>query len=135
MQTFLPYADYAKSAACLDRARLGKQRVECLQILKALSNPGYGWQSHPAVKMWRGYEASLANYGIAVCLAWQARGYVDTCQDKIEVYQDTNAPRPHWLGNPRFHASHRAALLAKDPSWYWQYCWGEAPCIDYFWPV
>ena len=37
MQTFLPYPDFAKSAACLDNRRLGKQRVECLQILKTLS--------------------------------------------------------------------------------------------------
>jgi hypothetical protein len=36
MQTFLPYPDFAKSAAVLDNKRLGKQRVECLQILTAL---------------------------------------------------------------------------------------------------
>ena len=34
MQTFLPYPDFARSAAVLDRQRLGKQRVEVLQILK-----------------------------------------------------------------------------------------------------
>lgn len=39
MQTFLPFADFSKSAACLDDKRLGKQRVECLQILKALQPP------------------------------------------------------------------------------------------------
>ncbi len=33
MQTFLPYDSYADSAAVLDRARLGKQRVEAKQIL------------------------------------------------------------------------------------------------------
>ncbi len=36
MQTFLPYPDFARSAAVLDPARLGKQRVETLQILRAL---------------------------------------------------------------------------------------------------
>lgn len=53
MQTFLPYKSFAESAACLDNKRLGKQRVEVLQILKALHNPSYGWQNHPAVKMCR----------------------------------------------------------------------------------
>ena len=38
MQTFLPYPDFAKSAMCLDNKRLGKQRIECLQILKALND-------------------------------------------------------------------------------------------------
>ncbi len=37
MQTFLPYADFQQSAKCLDNKRLGKQRVECLQILNTLS--------------------------------------------------------------------------------------------------
>lgn len=36
MQTFLPYPDFSASARVLDDKRLGKQRVECLQILKAL---------------------------------------------------------------------------------------------------
>ena len=32
MQTFLPYANYTKSAQVLDDKRLGKQRVEALLI-------------------------------------------------------------------------------------------------------
>ena len=35
MQTFLPYPDFARSARCLDNRRLGKQRVESYQILRA----------------------------------------------------------------------------------------------------
>ena len=49
MQTFLPYASFIKSAQCLDDKRLGKQRVECLQILKAIKDVNYGWRNHPAV--------------------------------------------------------------------------------------
>ena len=37
MQTFLPYADLRDSVVCLDNKRLGKQRVECLQILNVLA--------------------------------------------------------------------------------------------------
>lgn len=41
MQTFLPYPDFNKSAQCLDDKRLGKQRAECLQILKVLTAKPY----------------------------------------------------------------------------------------------
>lgn len=34
MQTFLPYPDLLKSVQCLDNKRLGKQRVEAMQILR-----------------------------------------------------------------------------------------------------
>lgn len=36
MQTFLPYPSAERSARVLDNRRLGKQRVECLQILAVL---------------------------------------------------------------------------------------------------
>lgn len=41
MQTFLPFSDFKKSAESLDYRRLGKQRVECLQILAALADGPY----------------------------------------------------------------------------------------------
>lgn len=36
MQTFLPFPNFTMTALVLDQKRLGKQRVECLQILKTL---------------------------------------------------------------------------------------------------
>jgi len=54
MQTFLPQISFKESAECLDNRRLGKQRVEAMQIMKALLLPEYGWKNHPAVKMWKG---------------------------------------------------------------------------------
>jgi len=36
MQTFLPFPDFEESAYALDQKRLGKQRVETLQIMQAL---------------------------------------------------------------------------------------------------
>ena len=62
MQTFLPYANYTKSAQVLDDKRLGKQRVEALQILKAIYLDNYGWKQHPCVKMWKDYPESLMMY-------------------------------------------------------------------------
>ena len=75
MQTFLPYPDFAKSAEVLDPRRLGKQRVEVLQVMRAITVPGYGWRHHPTAKMWKGYEEALAAYGVAVCREWCRRGH------------------------------------------------------------
>ena len=36
MQTFLPVADFVESAKMLDYKRLGKQRVEGMQLLNAM---------------------------------------------------------------------------------------------------
>jgi len=40
VQTFPPFADFEETARSLDTRRLGKQRVETLQILRALTRPG-----------------------------------------------------------------------------------------------
>jgi len=37
MQTFLPYPDFVQTSKVLDNKRLGKQRVEALQILQVLA--------------------------------------------------------------------------------------------------
>ncbi len=36
VNTFLPFRDFVKVAKCLDRQRLGKQRLECKQIINLL---------------------------------------------------------------------------------------------------
>jgi hypothetical protein len=141
MQTFLPYDDFARSARVLDYRRLGKQRVETYQLLKALLDPNpKGWVNHPAAKMWRGHELRLVTYGVAICDEWLRRGYRDGCRDKILSYAD-RAPftrdtwYPDWLGNEQFHASHRSNLLRKSPEFYSQYGWTESPDLEYIWPV
>jgi hypothetical protein len=75
VQTFLPFESFAETAAVLDQRRLGKQRVEVLQILRALTRDGYGWRSHPAVLMWKGHEEALGAYGRAIVDAWTALGF------------------------------------------------------------
>lgn len=138
MQTFLPYADFEQSAACLDRARLGKQRSEAKQILNAIVNGG-GWAHHPAVRMWSGHELSLARYGAAVCEEWVRRGYKDTLWPWF-VEASTDLPLetmdlPLWFGDVEFHASHRSNLLRKDPVHYGQFGWTEPPDLPYVWPI
>ena len=78
MQTFLPFASFDESARVLDSPRLGKQRVETLQILRALIVPTYGWQRHPAVGMWRNHVPALTAYGLAMTKAWTDRGFADS---------------------------------------------------------
>ncbi|MDD5511119.1 MAG: MSMEG_6728 family protein [Dehalococcoidales bacterium] len=130
MQTFLPYPEFDKSAAVLDRRRLGKQRVEAYQIIRAITYGG-GWASHPIVKMWLGFENALKLYSNAVVEEWIRRGY----RNNLEIYNltDCEIVYPWWLGMEEFHASHRAALLAKDYGHYSKYGWREAPVISYIW--
>ena len=92
MQTFLPFPDFQQSAAVLDRERLGKQRVEALQTLRALVIPEYGWQSHPAIRMWMGYVPALTMYGLAMVDEWTARGGEDTTRDKIMEFAPAGGP-------------------------------------------
>lgn len=129
MQTFLPYADFTLSAQSLDRQRLGKQRVEAKQIVLALRNPNYGWQHHPAVNMWRGYEAALMAYGKAICIEWRSRGYRDTLLDFFRC--DAPVVMPPWIGDERVHCSHRSNLVRKDHSYY---KFSEDSTLGYFWP-
>jgi Pyrimidine dimer DNA glycosylase len=137
MQTFLPYEDFALSAQVLDRQRLGKQRVETLQIVKTLVRGG-GWQHHPAVKMWRGHVPALVAYQDAICFEWhEIRGYKDTCLDKtIEIAGTTgnDFDRPYWLGDPEFHMSHRSRLIQKDFEYYAPRFPNTPSDLEYKWP-
>jgi hypothetical protein len=151
MQTFLPYPHFAESAKVLDYRRLGKQRVEVLQLLSALSNgpdkwvtTHYGapvkratpWYNHPAAKMWRGYEDALVYYGAVMCREWLNRGYKDTCLDKIQSFATKSViTEPPWLGDSDFHAAHRSNLLRKDPVHYGQFGWTEPNDLPYIWPT
>lgn len=134
MQTFLPYDNFRNSALALDRARLGKQRVECLQILNTLMGLSEGWRNHPATKMWKGYEAALWFYGQTMIGEWVARGY----QNNMVLpgqFTLNDVVFPSWLGDPALHASHRSNLLRKDPNWYGQFGWREGPDLPYVWPA
>lgn len=131
MQTFLPYADFAKSASVLDDLRLGNQRGECVAILSALC--GLNRLQHSAVEMWRGYQYALSNYALCICAEWQDRGFHDLTHERLEFYPD--APLPWWLGMPELHASHRSNLLRKDHGWYSQWKWTEPPTLRYVWPT
>ncbi|MFD3331922.1 MSMEG_6728 family protein [Streptomyces sp. NPDC058700] len=150
MQTFLPYPDFAESALVLDPRRLGKQRVEALQVFRGLTVPGYGWRRHPAVRMWTGYEEALVRYGLDMCRVWTSGGRADTCA--VTLVADFRALRPDvvvrsqrqlvaggdlppWIGDPAFHRSHQSALVRKDPEFY-RDRFPEVPDdLPYVWPA
>jgi hypothetical protein len=140
MQTFLPYSSFVESARALDPKRLGNQAYrECKTLLSG------GWPNHPAAKMWKGYEWQLCVYMHDCLLQLKVRGYyyphhIAWVREKAVEFEITNPPA--WLGDERLHSSHRAVLLAKDPTWYGQFGWKEAPATKekgkpwpYYWPL
>lgn len=138
MQTFLPYKNFDRTASVLDRQRLGKQRVENLQIMKALVVPGSGWGNHPATKMWSGSEEYLVLYHRAITKEWVDRGYKDSCWEKMA---DLIGPivlgtrKPSWLGSSPFHLSHQSNLVRKDPDHYREFFPDVPDDLPYVWPI
>jgi Pyrimidine dimer DNA glycosylase len=149
VQTFLPFADFDRSARALDLRRLGKQRVETIQIVRALSRPGYGWANHPAVLMWKGFEEALGRYGLTCCDVWTELGFEDTCAltiatdlreagvDSIRTQPDLVAADalPSWLGDGALHRSHQSSLLRKDEKHYRPLFPDTPDDLPYVWPV
>lgn len=162
MQTFVPLiSSFEDIAKTLDRARLNKQALEGWQILMTLLELDpqgqhripKGWVNHPAVKMWRGYEAALYRYVQAMVDEWIRRGYKSTIGDKaratltrayeLDLIVDASS-NPYWMSNQdsfkAIASSHRMALLNKDYEWYSQFKWPEdtgtrPETYDYVWPV
>ncbi|MDQ4055263.1 MAG: MSMEG_6728 family protein, partial [Actinomycetota bacterium] len=131
-----------------DARRLGKQRVEALQVVRGLTVPGYGWRHHPAVKMWRGHEEALGCYALLSCEVWTELGHADTCAATICLdlaaagitsvrSQDELAGAgalPSWLGDEDFHRAHQSSLVRKDPAFYGSKFPGVPDDLPYVWP-
>jgi hypothetical protein len=147
MQTFMCYFSHAKTAADLDQARLGKQRVEVVQILKALRGETEAYANHPAVKMWKGYEPALLLYGLVICHEWRVkRGHEDKVWYQLEEmspsYWDKNKPQdnrkyqaPPWARDTWVLRSHRSNLIRKARHVYGDKYPGTPEAMPYLWPV
>lgn len=148
MQTFVPYADFAESAATLDNKRLNKQLLEGRQIygiLRSQRTTG-AWVNHPAVKMWRSHHTALYTYLIAIKNECVQRG-IQTEKNwnaieeirKWDYGTGVNLVMPPWLGDERVHESHRNNLYVKDPEYYAEFSNdSRVTCCDrcnYFWPT
>lgn len=134
MQTFLPYRDIELSLQCLDKGRLGKQRVEAKQILDlVLGKKTNNWINHPAVRMWIGYEGYLIDY-----YNKSLEIFADVGGNNIKLINITNdfeKKEPKWLGDERLHISHRCNLLRKNFKHYFEY-FGNTYDVNapYWWP-
>jgi hypothetical protein len=174
MQTFLPYKEFSLSAAVLDKKRLGCQRKEAKQILGMLESKKYtckfcknqtddpdtaamrcceaqhkwritAWYNRPAVRMWRGHNAALVEYGLACCKVWVDRGYNDTLTEYFlerrmhytgsRQSEATHINYPVWLGSEQFHNSHRSMLIKKDRDCYKPHFPHVTEGLEYHWPV
>lgn len=130
MQTFLPYPNFVMTAKILDYRRLGKQRVEAMQIIHAIE-VGSRWSNHPAVKMWGDCINCLKYYHDVMITEWIERGYKNTMK-KFGVTVDKI---PSWLGDMDFHKAHQSNLVRKKPKYYRQYFPDIPDDLPYIWPV
>lgn len=132
MQTFLPYSDYRLSAQALDQKRLGKQRVETLQILQVLlgerlitsdkklnpdgsvtkvPRPKAKWTREPlTAKGWRNHPAVLMWKGHELELLNYQRAICDEWTSR--GYRDSCLEKSEFLVEP-----HRAKLSREIPQW------------------
>ena len=133
MQTFLPYPNFEKSLRALDSRRLGKQRVEAFQILNIIlkRTKTKGWVNHPAVKMWKNYPNALKIYFNFSLREWKKRGYINNMKSERVAGKIV---MPRWIGDKKFHASHRSNLLRKNEEYYSRFKWKESKNLDYIWP-
>jgi hypothetical protein len=140
LQTFLIAPRFSSTAQILDRQRLGKQRVEAIQILRTLTGLSTGWPHHPATKMWRGYERALLDYTWAMIQEWADRGYANAkCMNHYSMLRMALLMHPlvmpPWLDDQLF-ISHKSNLLRKNEAHYRPYFGPDIPNdLPYHWPV
>lgn len=144
MQTFVTRRSWGQTAQDLDVRRCGYQRVEALQILEALTGLREDIPAtHPALRMWAGYELALAVYGMQFCLEWYLHrgyhdkmfyGFYDISQDLKREDRELAFELPPWSRDTDLMRSHRSNLLRRNPRHYqgmWQQCPENWP---YLWP-
>lgn len=105
MQTFITDFNMAQNAKNLDNKRLGKQRVEALQIASCLLEKETRWRNHPAVKMWKGYESFLIRRYIITLFAEWSNVRIYKNEKCEEHYSDFNPfSATSWVQEARSHA-------------------------------
>lgn len=141
MQTFMTHDNYVDTAKALDTKRLGKQRVEAYQILKALrgdyADTG-AWVNHPATVMWRNHSYDLALYGLTISMEFYERGFdgwnmVEIFTDFQTQLRDNNSEQyPWWVNSQLLTMTHQSNLVRKDADYY---TFNVPSNIPYVWPL
>jgi hypothetical protein len=156
MQTFLPYADFLRSAQAIDKKRCWKQVIEAKQIIdtligmqsdsyKELSEPfklkQFPWKNHPAVKMWGADIEALKYYFNCYLLVNIKKHKINTKYKpyspiQLDNYLEGCVEPLWWMGNEDFHRAMRARLIEKKPEFY-EPLWPEDKGFNngkYLWP-
>lgn len=125
MQTFLPDIEMQVAVSLLDNKRLGKQRVEAIQIAMCLLEKPSNWKNHPAVLMWKGYEPYLLEYIKCTMDEFAKRGYknikcVEHYNRLKSMIKDRPIQRPIWY-NSDFVKAHQSNLVRKNKDYYSRY--------------
>lgn len=114
VMTFVVTTDLAENFRILDTQRLGKQRVEGMQLINAIEN-NKGWSQHPAARMWANNLDALKHYVNCCIYEWIQRGNENTMKyyevPKFIVF-------PWWFSWNPLIQSHRAMLYRKNPFYY-----------------
>ena len=127
MQTFLPFESFKLSLTILDNRRLGKQRVEAMQIINSLHNPLYGYKHHPIKKLWAKHIDGLKLYHNMCLTEWESRGYVNN-MTYYDLPEEIIIPK----FSPQLYQSHASNLLRKDYGYYSQFLHGSDD-MEYVW--
>lgn len=128
----LAYDSFPESADILTVVLLGQQIESAADIITILheleDNPPRSeyWHDHPAVKAWKGYEVSLAFYGLVMAEIREKKNPPSDTRHLIEFFQthldyasSGVMDRPFWFGRHMLHTSHQAELMRQDPDQYW----------------
>ena len=139
MQTFICDIVLNISASNLDVKRLGKQRIEAIQIAMCLLEKESKWKNHPAVKMWKGFEVFLVKeYLKSILDEWNKRGFKnEKCKEHyfrlLEKVKNKKIIKPYWI-NSEFIEAHRSNLIRKKPEFYKKLWSFTESNLEYIWP-
>lgn len=136
MQTFLPYKEFDLVAQCLDDKRLGKQRVECKQLLDVIEGrKDNSWKNHPAARMWWNFSSCLRLYYNFMIIEWVNRGFKNT----MPILDIGDVVYPDWFLNEKelqlVMISQRSNLIDKLPDHYSKFGWKSYNIKGYYWAV
>lgn len=128
VNTFCLDNDPKVCAKLLDYRRLGKQRVEAMQIIDAINSlesndEKVAWKNHPAVKMWmhsdtkiqKQYLNALKYYLNCMIDEWVNRGYKNEMKHKKVIEP---VIMPWWFTNKYIQLTHKCSLMRKDEKYY-----------------
>ena len=143
VNTFITSPSLEKCAKNLDNLRLGKQRVECIQLISFIENTNNkGFKNHPVLIMWKEHVTALKVYCNFMIREFIARGFENTIpiyeldETKIVFYDNifneetglTEIIKPQiekdsivfpiWFNWNPLILTHQASLLKKNNNYY-----------------